>query len=65
VASDLVEALMAGARADGYRELRLDTTNFLDAAVQLYRKHGFEDSPHRIDIPDEAMVVVMFLRRML
>ncbi len=64
-ASQLVQALMEHARSDGYRELRLDTTVFLDAAVQLYRKHGFEDSSHTIDLPAEALEVVVFMRRTL
>lgn len=65
VASELVEALMESARSDGYEELRLDTTVFLTAAEQLYRKHGFIDSPHSIDLPQEALEVVIFMRRTL
>lgn len=65
VASGLVEALIESARSDGYRELRLDTTIFLDAAVQLYRKYGFVDSSHSIDLPTEALDVVVFMRRTL
>ena len=65
VASRLVEALMDSARADGYRELCLDTTKFLRAAEQLYRKHGFVDSSHTIDLPPESLEVVVFLRRAL
>ncbi len=64
-ASLLVEALIENARADGHTELRLDTTTFLDAAVQLYRKHGFEDSDHTIDLAPEALEVVVFMRRTL
>lgn len=65
VASRLVEALIENARSDGYRELRLDSAIFLDAAVQLYRKHGFEDSNHMINLPAEALDVVVFMRRTL
>jgi GNAT superfamily N-acetyltransferase len=65
VASHLVEALIESSRSDGYQELRLDTTIFLDAAVQLYRKHGFVDSSHSIDLPVEALEVVVFMRRTL
>ena len=65
VASHLVEALIESARSDGYLELRLDTTIYLDAAVQLYRKHGFVDSSHTIDLPAEALDVVVFMRRTL
>jgi GNAT superfamily N-acetyltransferase len=64
-ASCLVDALIENARSDGYRELRLDTTIFLDAAIQLYRKHGFVDSSHSIDLPTEALDVVVFMSRTL
>lgn len=63
IASNLVTALIDNARADGYRELRLDTTTFLSDAERLYRKHGFEDSSHTIDLPEASLDVVVFLRR--
>ena len=63
IASQLVESLIEHARADGYHELRLDTTTFLSEAERLYRKHGFVDSDHIIDLPEDALDVVIFMRR--
>ena len=63
IASRLVEELIESARSDGYEELRLDTTTFLREAEQLYRKHDFVDSNHSIDLAEEALDVVVFMRR--
>ena len=63
IASRLVEALIESARSDGYKELRLDTTTFLSEAERLYRKHGFIDSSHSIELAEEALDVVVFMRR--
>ena len=63
IASRLVEELIKSARRDGYRELQLDTTTFMDKAVHLYRKYGFVDSSHTIDLAEEALDVVVFMRR--
>ena len=64
-ASHLLTALIESARADGYKELKLDTRTFLSAAEHLYRKHGFVDSGHKINLPNEAQDVVICLRRAL
>lgn len=37
----ILRALIDGATADGYRELRLETGEYLTAAVSLYRRFGF------------------------
>ena len=39
----LVEAAIARSRQVGAKELRLDTTRNLEAAIALYRSYGFED----------------------
>lgn len=41
----LAEAVMAEARAIGYRWMRLDTVPGMDAALTLYRAMGFRDIP--------------------
>ncbi len=63
IASRLVEVLIESAQSDGYEELRLDTTTFLSEAERLYRKHGFVDSTHSIELAEEALDVVVFMHR--
>jgi GNAT superfamily N-acetyltransferase len=41
--SRLVDALLIEARSAGYRELKLDTLDWMTAARALYAKHGFRD----------------------
>jgi len=48
----LAEAVVAAARARGYRRLRLDTiTGKMDAAVKLYRSMGFAEIAPYYDSP--------------
>ena len=37
----LLEALLAASRQEGYQQVRLDTDGLMPAAVQLYRTAGF------------------------
>ena len=41
----LVETLLSHARAIGYRELRLDTADWMQDAVRLYTRLGFVECP--------------------
>jgi putative acetyltransferase len=50
----LVEALMAEARAIGYRAVRLDTLPSMKAAQALYASLGFRDIPPYNDHPIEG-----------
>jgi GNAT superfamily N-acetyltransferase len=43
VGSAVLDAIVDGARSDGYSELRLETGEFLEGAMALYRKYGFEE----------------------
>lgn len=41
----LIEELVAAARIEGYRALRLETADFMTGAHTLYRAVGFRDAP--------------------
>jgi ribosomal protein S18 acetylase RimI-like enzyme len=43
IARALIECLIAEARTEGYRSLRLETADFMTAAQDLYRSVGFVD----------------------
>jgi len=47
----LVEAVIAEARAIGYRELKLDTLDWMGEARKLYANLGFRESPAYYDNP--------------
>ena len=52
----LAEALIAEARAVGYRELKLDTLDWMDDARRLYGKLGFRECAAYYDNPLRGVV---------
>lgn len=52
----LVTAIIAHARKAGYREMVLDTIQPLKAAIQLYKKHGFQECPPYYKNPMEDVI---------
>jgi len=52
----LVEALLAEARAAGYRELKLDTLDWMTDARALYARHGFRECAAYYDNPLPGVV---------
>ncbi|KAJ6185248.1 hypothetical protein N7519_006549 [Penicillium mononematosum] len=52
----LVQAILAQARALGYRGMRLDTLPEMTAAQRLYRKYGFVDIAPYYDTPIQRTV---------
>ncbi len=52
----LAEALISEARAIGYRELKLDTLEWMDEARKLYAKLGFRECPAYYDNPLPGVV---------
>ena len=52
----LAESLIADARAIGYRELKLDTLDWMEDARKLYAKLGFRECPAYYDNPLRGVV---------
>ena len=52
----LADALIAEARTIGYRELKLDTLDWMDDARELYAKLGFRECPAYYDTPLPGVV---------
>ena len=61
----LLEALLAASRQEGYQQVRLDTDGLMPAAVQLYRAAGFVpcDPYPESEIPVEFHGRWLFMRR--
>jgi ribosomal protein S18 acetylase RimI-like enzyme len=57
----LCNALIASARIDGYRTMRLDTSTLMNEAIAMYKSVGFREcSPHR-EYPAELMPYLLFM----
>jgi GNAT superfamily N-acetyltransferase len=61
----LLEALLAASRQEGYQQVRLDTDGLMPAAVELYRIAGFVpcDPYPESEIPVEFQDRWLFMRR--
>ena len=61
----LLEALLAASRQEGYQQVRLDTDGLMPAAIQLYRTAGFVpcDPYPESEIPVEFHDRWLFMRR--
>jgi GNAT superfamily N-acetyltransferase len=61
----LLEALLAASRQEGYQQVRLDTDGLMSAAVRLYRTAGFVpcDPYPESEIPVEFHDRWLFMRR--
>jgi GNAT superfamily N-acetyltransferase len=57
----LAEALIAAARQVGYSTMRLETTAFMRAALELYAALGFKPCAPYYDIPEVFREITVFL----
>jgi ribosomal protein S18 acetylase RimI-like enzyme len=61
----LTDALIAAARTDGYRMMRLDTAHLLNEAIAMYESMGFRRiAPYR-DYPARLTPYLVFMERPL
>ena len=52
----LLRRILADAREIGYRHMLLDTLPFLDQAIQMYRRAGFQEIPIYNDSPMSSAI---------
>lgn len=57
----LCNALIASARADGYRLMRLDTGDLLKEAIAMYQSFGFRTCPPYHAYPDTLTRYLVFM----
>jgi GNAT superfamily N-acetyltransferase len=57
----LCKAIIASARNEGYRLMRLDTSRRLTEAIAMYRSFGFRECPPYRDYPENLMPYLLFL----
>jgi GNAT superfamily N-acetyltransferase len=61
----LTDALLASARANGYRAIRLDTADRLTEAISMYGKMGFEPAPPYRRYPARLAPHLLFMEKAL
>ena len=57
----LCSALIASAREDGFRSMKLDTGNLMREAIALYGSLGFGECAPYIDYPAQLMPYFVFM----
>ena len=56
IAAQLVDTILADARAIGYRRILLDTLPFLQRAIDMYRRLGFVEIPSYNNSPLDTTI---------
>lgn len=56
----LVKKIIEDAKAIGYKHILLDTFPFLEAAIKLYKKHGFYEIESYNDNPMNNLIYLRF-----
>lgn len=62
IGRNLLEILLAEAASCGCRTVRLETVNFMQDAVRLYRAYRFEACPPYYPIPEPLLPITLFMR---
>lgn len=64
VGSALIEACVQRAKNNGYDAIGLHTGDFMDSAIALYSRHGFERLPeHDFEPANDGVIVKAFKRK--
>ena len=61
VGKELARKLIEDAHTIGYKYIRLDTGNFLTAAIQLYESLGFQRIEPYYEVPQEIRKIAIFM----
>ena len=57
----ICSVLIASARADGFRLMRLDTGNLMKEAITMYRSFGFEECSPYYEYPGQLLPYFVFM----
>jgi ribosomal protein S18 acetylase RimI-like enzyme len=57
----LCSALIASAREDGFRLMRLDTRNLMTEAISMYQSFGFSECCPYYEYPEKLMPYFVFM----
>lgn len=57
----LCSVLIASARADGFRLMRLDTGNLMKEAITMYQSFGFKECSPYYEYPEKLMPYFVFM----
>jgi GNAT superfamily N-acetyltransferase len=57
----LCSALIAAAREDGFRLMRLDTGSIMTEAITMYRSFGFKECSAYYEYPEKLMPYLVFM----
>ena len=57
----ICSVLIASARADGFRLMRLDTGNLMKEAITMYQSFGFEECSPYYEYPEKLMPYFVFM----
>jgi GNAT superfamily N-acetyltransferase len=60
----ILKALITAAKATGYKQIRLDSPQFMEAAHSPYQSEGFMDIPAYpgVEIPEEFRKYLLFMK---
>lgn len=61
IARNLIQMLITNARESGYDIIRLETTTFMQLAINLYSSFGFKTRSPYYEIPEDFLDITVFM----